>query len=172
MILLDDVFSALDRRTRLQIAKNLLQPDSDKTDSSPAIVYSTNDRKHSDRRVCYRLMHVSAQIASYADYVFEITPSGRLERVDKQSLQVDMSQPLGHEEHHDIEENSEGEQVQVGEVTPTAARPPQDRVVYMAYLRSMGWINAIAFLVLGASFAVALKFPGNYVMINKLWKSM
>lgn len=53
VILLDDVFSALDRRTRLQIAENLFRPKKDLSDSSPAIVYSTNDCKSKKEKLSW-----------------------------------------------------------------------------------------------------------------------
>lgn len=83
-------------------------------------------------------------------------------------LQVDTEQLVGHEEQPEFVENIESEPAQENELAVTATRPPKDRVVYMTYLRSMGWVNAIAFLILGASFSAALKFPGNNIIIIEL----
>lgn len=94
--------------------------------------------------------------------MFEITSSGNLEQVERQSLQVDAVQPVENDEQSESTEQVEDGQLSDDESAPLATRPPRDRVVYMTYLHSMGWINATAFLLLGASFAVALKFPGNY----------
>ncbi|KAG5990194.1 hypothetical protein E4U52_004866 [Claviceps spartinae] len=70
IFLLDDVFSALDRRTRLHIAQNLLQAKESLGHVPTTVIYTTHD-KH---------------IASMADEVYVITESGTLERLKMEDM--------------------------------------------------------------------------------------
>lgn len=46
------------------------------------------------------------------------------------------------------------------EIASALIFPVRDREVYMRYFKAMGFTNATIFMILAASFAITLKFPG------------
>ncbi|OAR00619.1 hypothetical protein LLEC1_02971 [Akanthomyces lecanii] len=149
-VILDDVFSALDRRTKLHVAKSLLRRPRE-GEAPNTVIFSTHDE----------------QIANMADEVYEIDQSGTLTRRAKMDCPPDAS-PAGSVSSMEVkEEVSTAEQSQTcspSSMLPPAAQPTvKDMDVYKTYLRSMGLGSAVAFLLLGGAFAVAFKFPDVWI---------
>ncbi|EGX95536.1 ATP-binding cassette transporter, putative [Cordyceps militaris CM01] len=152
ILLLDDVFSALDRRTKLHVAESVLRK-CDSPDQS-TVIFTTHDE----------------YIANMADEVYEIDATGTLIQRPKTDVPPAEASPTnsGSSDEAPKEEASTSDDIQgssSSSSTPTPATDPavKDMDVYKMYLRSMGLGNAIVFLLLGSLFAVALKFPDIWI---------
>ncbi|XWW92149.1 hypothetical protein V2A60_000071 [Cordyceps javanica] len=161
IILLDDVFSALDRRTKKRVATKLLGSEGLLRQLNTTVIYTTHDNT----------------VAALADEVYEIQKDGSLSKVS-----ADIEEEPSDE---DVAENeaSEDRNASSGSVPPsnhteatrtdsTAEPKPKktkstkligDRAVYLRYIRAMGYPNAIIFLLAGIVFAVAFMFPNLWV---------
>ncbi|ATY65911.1 ATP-binding cassette [Cordyceps militaris] len=152
ILLLDDVFSALDRRTKLHVAESVLRK-CDSPDQS-TVILTTHDE----------------YIANMADEVYEIDATGTLIQRPETDVPPAEASPTnsGSSDEAPKEEASTSDDIQgysSSSSTPTPATDPavKDMDVYKMYLRSMGLGNAIVFLLLGSLFAVALKFPDIWI---------
>ncbi|KAK7747380.1 hypothetical protein SLS53_001634 [Cytospora paraplurivora] len=162
IMILDDVFSALDRRTRWRIATNLLKRNTAKLEKT--IIYTTHDE----------------QIANLADEVYQIDELGHLIRRPDLGL---ASIASGKGKHLESPELASLENMAVAEdssiddhpntQTPTKARSPLDaverqaakqmigdRAVYKTYAKSVGWLHSTIFIVGAMAWAVSFKFSG------------
>ncbi|KAG6184716.1 hypothetical protein E4U36_001748 [Claviceps purpurea] len=153
ILLLDDVFSALDRRTRLHIAQNLLQAKESlgHIPTATTVIYTTHD-KH---------------IASMADEVYVITESGTLERLKMEDMASieDTNPPMEDEADkplavkHKNETNSPDDKT----APDDAKKALGDRTVYKTYMQSMGFLNLTVFVLMGMVFAFTYKFPDIWI---------
>ncbi|KAK8143317.1 hypothetical protein G3M48_007447 [Beauveria asiatica] len=154
ILLLDDVFSALDRRTKLHVAENVLQT-RDSADQR-TVIFTTHDE----------------HIANMADEVYEINATGTLVRRSKIEAPPPQEISATDKSGSSVEANKEeastsdtNEDVSPSSSTTSPAAEPafKDMDVYKMYLRSMGLGNAIIFLLLGCLFAVSFKFPDIWI---------
>ncbi|OAA55691.1 ABC transporter, transmembrane domain, type 1 [Cordyceps fumosorosea ARSEF 2679] len=150
ILLLDDVFSALDRRTKLHVAHGLLGAHGG--ENQRTVIFTTHDE----------------YIASMADEIYEIGDSGILtrrpktERPPEELISADAVSPAETKEEAPTSGSSDTS-------SPSPARPSlpepsvKDRDVYKTYLRAMGLRNAVLFLLYGALFSVSFKFPDIWI---------
>ncbi|KAF4430087.1 ABC transporter ecdL [Colletotrichum fructicola] len=159
IVLLDDVFSALDRATRQQISTRLLGPEGLLRRLGTTGLFTTHD----------------SSIAMLADQVYEIT-------VDRILAPLSLQKPA----NGDAIENriAQGETTEKGfdekditasdqaiNATVQNVKDDQnekdtkvsDRQVYLRYVRAMGFKNAGIFLFLVIAFAICLKLPDLWV---------
>ncbi|EQB48595.1 ABC transporter [Colletotrichum gloeosporioides Cg-14] len=159
IVLLDDVFSALDRATRQQISTRLLGPEGLLRRLGTTVLFTTHD----------------SSIAMLADQVYEIT-------VDRSLAPLSLQKPA----NGDAIENriAQGETTEKGfdEKDTTASDQAinatvqkvkddqnekdtkvSDRQVYLRYVHAMGFKNAGIFLFLVIAFAICLKLPDLWV---------
>ncbi|KAM3509320.1 hypothetical protein MY10362_000655 [Beauveria mimosiformis] len=154
ILLLDDVFSALDRRTKLHVAENVLQT-RDSADQR-TVIFTTHDE----------------HIANMADEVYEINVTGTLVRRPKMEApppqEIEATDKSGSsveatKEEASTSDTNEGASSPSSTTSPAAEPAFKDMDVYKMYLRSMGLGNAIIFLFLGCLFAVSFKFPDIWI---------
>ncbi|KAH9430121.1 hypothetical protein MCOR02_009841 [Pyricularia oryzae] len=162
IVLLDDVFSALDRTTKHHIATRLLGPEGLLRRLGTTVLFATHD----------------SSIANLADQVYEITVDGILTPVLVQKPADDEGT-----KHEDSDAKYTVTDASNDEKTPTA--PDQgtntvmthkvenggeatgtsvsDKKVYLRYARAMGFKNAATFLFLVIGCAVCFKIPDLWV---------
>ncbi|KAK3900029.1 P-loop containing nucleoside triphosphate hydrolase protein [Staphylotrichum tortipilum] len=173
VLILDDVFSALDPSTKSKIANRLLGPKGLARSHQMTVLSTTHDRS----------------LLVFADEAYEIDSAGHLVRIDidahPQAEQGDADDeggldsgpsvplPLSVENEKvapprstsDAPESTnsqdEGERKHKAQNTPPPAIT--DRQVYKTYAESMGLRHALVFLVAGITFGVALKLPDLWV---------
>ncbi|KAI1175807.1 canalicular multispecific organic anion transporter 1 [Nemania sp. FL0916] len=157
ILILDDVFSALDRRTRWHIAKMLFQRNS--SASERTVIYTTHDE----------------QIANLADEIYRIDESGHLSREPHQSAYASAEeQSLNSHDPAESSENISDNEEPAQTITETSASPATvdkqgakqmlgDRTVYKVYFKSVGLLHSIIFFVGAMSWAVSFKFSDVWV---------
>ncbi|KAK3349094.1 canalicular multispecific organic anion transporter 1 [Lasiosphaeria hispida] len=170
ILILDDVFSALDRRTRWRVATMLLNRTP--TKSERAIIYATHDER----------------IANLADEVYQIDESGHLSRRPDLGLasltsaegQLSDSPQMESVESLEAAENSSTDnkcaqtsaraQAPLDAVERQAAKQMLgDRTVYKTYFKSVGLLHSTIFLVGAMAWSVSFKFSGKYQKIISLY---
>ncbi|KAK2037259.1 canalicular multispecific organic anion transporter 1 [Colletotrichum somersetense] len=161
VVLLDDVFSALDRTTRQQISTRLLGPRGLLRRLGTTVLFTTHD----------------ASITTLADEVYEISIDGGLtsilikkptksEKAEEdpiyKAVQIDgsytdakNSMAVGAAATRDAQE--------IEDVESKAEKLVSDRQVYLRYAQAMGFKNAGIFLFLVIGFAICLKLPDLWV---------
>ena len=93
LLLLDDVFSALDRHTKKRVATKLLGSDGILLRLNTTVVYTTHDSMFSDGTYQCNLVNVVTEtIAALADEVYEIDEDGSLKRTTIDSTEEEESQ--------------------------------------------------------------------------------
>ncbi|OAA66694.1 canalicular multispecific organic anion transporter 1 [Niveomyces insectorum RCEF 264] len=156
VLILDDVFSALDRSTRRHVAHMLFQKAP--RNAERTIIYSTHDE----------------QIASLADEVYRIDALGHLSRTA--NVQRGTFESMQSETNDDIEA---AESPSAGS---TDAQPPAkpkgsadalerqaaqkmlgDKTVYKTYFMSVGWLHSTVFIVGAVAWSVSFKFSDIWV---------
>lgn len=141
ILLLDDVFSAIDQRTKEYMTARLFGPEGIVRKWGITVLQTTNDDF----------------VAQQADTVFVIASTGRLEPYTPQA-RIARGPDAASEPSHEKAAQKPPE-VQQG---PT--KPLNDRQVYRAYFRSIGRLHMILFLIGGISFAFCLRFPDVWAM--------
>ncbi|KAB5547143.1 canalicular multispecific organic anion transporter 1 [Coniochaeta sp. 2T2.1] len=160
ILILDDVFSALDRRTRWHVATTLMKRSA--TTAGRTVIYTTHDER----------------IARLADEVYRIDESGHLCRVhDLPSVAID-------EEKHSAEVESQDSN-EAGDASSADEKPTEtqakaqavqedvagqeakdmlgDRTVYRTYFTSVGWFHSTIFFIGAMSWAFTFKFSDVWV---------
>ena len=186
LLLLDDVFSALDRATRDHISLELLGKNGLLRKLGTTAIYSTHNSEYS--RVILRpwehycLTHpvYIGQIVRLADVILEIADvNGHRIVREVQQLPDDLDDDVNDEtseapeacgpstdakKESDATNAAEVKRASEGaddrEIVPSLSSPVRDREVYMRYFRAMGFGNAAIFMLFAAAFAITLKFPG------------
>ncbi|KAK1570181.1 canalicular multispecific organic anion transporter 1 [Colletotrichum navitas] len=160
VVLLDDVFSALDRTTRRQISTRLLGPRGLLRRLGTTVLFTAHD----------------ASITTLADEVYEISADGGLASIPIQKSTnsektEDHIDKLAHINDTDTDGKNRissgaaatnGAQ-EIENVESKAEKLVSDRQVYIRYAQAMGFKNAGIFLFLVISFAVCLKLPDLWV---------
>lgn len=186
-MLLDDVFSALDRTTRHQISSRLLGPRGLLRNLGATVLFTTHDSKSDNPKkgapFSGSLKQISASISKLADEVYEITDFGGLAPVLAQTTSNEAKAASFCEKGSTANSSSPNDENSVtGHAEQAAAtvaqeanddndeleKPVSDKQVYLRYARAMGFRNAGLFLFLVIAFAVCLKMPG---MLNPHLKS-
>lgn len=141
ILLLDDVFSAIDQRTKEYMTARLFGPDGIVRKWGVTVLQTTNDDF----------------IAQQADTVFVITSTGCLEPYAPH-IRVAAGA--------DVATGPSQEKVAQKplEVHQAPTKSMNDRQVYRAYFRSIGHLHMILFLIGGVSFAFCLRFPDVWAM--------
>ncbi|KAG5969413.1 hypothetical protein E4U58_001470 [Claviceps cyperi] len=151
IFLLDDVFSALDRRTLLHIAQNLLQAKESLGYVTTTVIYTTHD-KH---------------IASMADEVYVVTESGTLERLKMEDMaSIDDTNPPMEDEAEEplaVKHKNETDSPYDTTAPDDAKKALGDRTVYKTYMQSMGYLDSTVFVLMGMVFALTYKFPDIWI---------
>ncbi|KAM0669638.1 hypothetical protein ACQRIU_000033 [Beauveria bassiana] len=129
IVILDDVFSTLDRRTKKRVATKLLGSQGLLRQLKTTVIYTTHDKN----------------LAALADEVYEIQKDGSLNKVSAAEIEEEPS------DEEDAGKEAKGSKL-IG-----------DRLVYLRYIRAMGYPNAVIFLLAGIIFAVAFMFPNLWV---------
>ncbi|KYK55948.1 hypothetical protein DCS_07913 [Drechmeria coniospora] len=181
MVLLDDVFSALDRKSRERISVRLMGPHGLFRRMGTTVLFTTHDSKGQLPYLALMYLLFSnaslttpGHIASFADEVYHIDDQGR--------LRVSTSDFLGVEENANSGEDEGGDDIgreveakaetKVACLKETDQQVPgvndstshvSDRRVFLRYVRAMGYTNAAVFLVFGITFAVTFSFPHVWV---------
>ncbi|POR33115.1 Canalicular multispecific organic anion transporter 1 [Tolypocladium paradoxum] len=164
VVLLDDVFSALDRTTRQLVSTRLLGPSGLLHRLGTTVIYTTH----------------SKQIASFANEIYEIDDQGRLQPSTTQHLEeIHFREEVDGvtSSNTSSEKPTTGDSVEqrgaeaepmdsqgamsklLSEETSSPSKAVSDRSVYMRYIRAMGFLNAGTFLILGIFFAFCFRFP-------------
>ncbi|KAK8090448.1 hypothetical protein PG997_005409 [Apiospora hydei] len=144
ILLLDDVFSAIDQRTKEYMTARLFGPDGIARQWGITVLQTTHDDF----------------IAQLADDAFIINPSGHLEpygpppRVATGSDVTTL--PSQESQETPTKKTAESEQ------GPT--KMMNDRQVYRAYFRSIGHLHMLLFFIGGIAFAFCLRFPDVWAM--------
>ncbi|TQV93235.1 multidrug resistance protein MDR [Cordyceps javanica] len=140
VLLLDDVFSALNRRTKLRVAERLLRSRDDRNQST--VIFSTHDE----------------HIANMADEVYEINQSGTLVRrptTEPASEALSDDGDLSPEAKEEVATSETSQTSPSDTISPPSPDPRvKDMDVYKTYLRSMGLGNAVVFLLLGGLYGL------------------
>ncbi|KAM3522971.1 hypothetical protein NHJ13051_005364 [Beauveria bassiana] len=162
IMILDDVFSALDRRTKKRVATKLLGWQGLLRQLKTTVIYTTHDEN----------------LAALADEVYEIQKDGSLNKVSAAEIEEEPSdeEDAGKEASKDRNASTgidpasdETETTKTDSTTETKSNKVEsskligDRLVYLRYIRAMGYLNAIIFLLTGIIFAVAFMFPNLWV---------
>ncbi|PMB71297.1 Multidrug resistance-associated protein 1 [Beauveria bassiana] len=162
IMILDDVFSALDRRTKKRVATKLLGSQGLLRQLKTTVIYTTHDKN----------------LAALADEVYEIQKDGSLNKVSAAEIEEEPSdeEDAGKEASKDRNASTgidpasdETETTKTDSTTETKSNKVEsskligDRLVYLRYIRAMGYLNAIIFLLIGIIFAVAFMFPNLWV---------
>jgi len=166
VLLLDDVFSALDPATKTKIAHRLLGPMGLARSCQMTVLFTTHDRS----------------LVGFADEAYEIDTEGHLISTDATAVQPgdprqdgDYIGILDFEDEvietvraKDGEKDAEVRTVDCTEGgdaknQETKGETISDREVYMTYARSMGLPHAFVFLIAGIAFSVTLKLPDLWV---------
>lgn len=164
ILVLDDVFSALDRRTRWRVATMLLKRTP--TNAEGTIIYTTHDER----------------IANLADEVYQIDELGHLSRRPDLGLasltsgarQLLDSSEIEALESFDVVDNLSPDnkvtQISAKTQAPIDAAERQaakqmlgDRAVYKTYFKSVGWLHSTIFLVGAMAWSVSYKFSDIWV---------
>ncbi|KAI6361085.1 hypothetical protein MCOR25_006549 [Pyricularia grisea] len=162
IVLLDDVFSALDRTTKHHIARRLLGSEGLLRRLGTTVLFTTHD----------------SSIANLADEVYEINVDGML-------TPVPVRKPVANGEvakYEDSDAKDTATDASNNEETSTApdpgtasvtqnanngdqgvGTPVSDKQVYLRYARAMGFRNAGVFLLLMIGCAITLKMPDLWV---------
>ena len=160
ILLLDDVFSALDPATKLKVAHGLLGPDGLARSEGMTVIFATNDDT----------------VTSLADEVYKIDDDTKGIFLHSAGLLMGYTLPSRvQQEGNNIRLLVDNDQRgQGGESSKTVVHQAagdeskgksevvSDREVYRTYVRTMGIKHALVFLLAGIFFAVALKLPGIY----------
>ncbi|KAF1738031.1 Multidrug resistance-associated protein 1 [Beauveria bassiana] len=128
-----------------------------------------------------KLIFLSENLAALADEVYEIQKDGSLNKVSAAEIE---EEPSDEEDEEDagMEASKDGnastgvdpapndtEATKTDSTTETKSNKVEsskligDRLVYLRYIRAMGYPNAIIFLLTGIIFAVAFMFPNLWV---------
>ncbi|EQL00063.1 canalicular multispecific organic anion transporter 1 [Ophiocordyceps sinensis CO18] len=160
LVLLDDVFSALDGTTKQLVSGRLLGPSGLFSRLGTTVILTTHDK----------------QIAALANEVYEITDQGdfnpfsaqsmdesdSMEEIKVVSLEHD-SQLSAKEKHENAGAEPSTSKSSCNQLTlppkPCLPDTMSDKAVYMCYIRAMGFVNALAFLALGVIFALCSMLP-------------
>lgn len=120
------------------------------------------------------------QISSLANEIYEIDDEGKLQLSTAQHLDEIHATDAANEtpysdsgsanginrdavEQEDVEPKHPGSQdansPSISDLESSKSKSISDKLVYMRYIRAMGFLNAATFLVLGVMFAFTFKFP-------------
>ncbi|KAK0651013.1 P-loop containing nucleoside triphosphate hydrolase protein [Cercophora newfieldiana] len=173
VLLLDDVFSALDPGTKSKIVQRVLGPNGLARSREMTVIFTTHDR----------------DLVSVADEAYEIDHHGHFVSVVTTTSPESPETPqetrettsVFHQDHYlpMLETGSlEGIEKEVprmslssistaktgkcgSQITPS--KTPSDGEVYLTYARAMGLQNASMFLIAGITFSATLKLPDLWV---------
>ncbi|KAK0724137.1 P-loop containing nucleoside triphosphate hydrolase protein [Lasiosphaeris hirsuta] len=163
ILILDDVFSALDRRTRWRVATMLLGQSPAKAER--AVIYATHDER----------------IANLADEVYQIDESGHLSRrpdLGQASLALAEGQLFDSPQMEPVESLEAAEDSLADKYAHASARAQApldaverqaakqmlgDRTVYKTYFQSVGLLHSTIFLVGAMAWSVSFKFSDVWV---------
>ncbi|KAJ4417724.1 hypothetical protein N0V82_005998 [Gnomoniopsis sp. IMI 355080] len=145
VVLLDDVFSALDRTTRHQVSTRLLGPEGLLRKSGATVLFTTHD----------------ASIARLADEVYEISVYGTLAPAFAQAKgsieKATATKSANLNDENALKAHAELAVATVAQKTgyenDDLKKPVSDRQVYLRYARAMGFQNTGIFLFLTIAFA-------------------
>lgn len=185
ILILDDVFSALDQRTKQHIAQSLLGQPSSNTERT--IIYTTHDGMialvtSAGPPSAILTIVLAEHIANMADEVYHIDKMGHLSPMSYLGLpkRLDLIS-TGQEQY--------GDRSEVDSLEATNPRPPPsgdkpkqvsgklqaplisierqaakqtlgDRAVYKTYFKSVGFLHTTIFLFGAMAWSVSFKFPG------------
>ncbi|KAJ4389666.1 hypothetical protein N0V93_007138 [Gnomoniopsis smithogilvyi] len=188
LLILDDVFSALDRTTKQRVAKTLLgQPPAD---THRTIIYTTHDGtitsvQSTGLPVAILTIVLTEHIASLADEVYHIDKLGRLSQLADLGLPKRLvTTTVGEGQHVDPSE-SESIEAENSRMSPSSEKPNQvsskfqatlismerqaakqtlgDRAVYKTYFKSVGLTHTTMFFFGAMAWSVSFKFPDIWI---------
>ncbi|KAM3454998.1 hypothetical protein NHJ6243_008687 [Beauveria neobassiana] len=134
IIILDDVFSALDRRTKKRVATKLLGSGGLLRQLKTTVIYTTHDKEPSDEEDAGKEASKDRNASTGIDPAPNDTEATKMDSTtETKPNKVESSKLIG------------------------------DGLVYLRYIRAMGYPNAIIFLLTGIIFAVAFMFPNLWV---------
>ncbi|KAK1969081.1 canalicular multispecific organic anion transporter 1 [Colletotrichum sublineola] len=160
IVLLDDVFSALDRTTRQRISTRLLGPRGLLRRLGTTVVFTTHD----------------ASITTLADEIYEISIDGELSsNLIQKSSNSEKAEDTMDEVVQIVNSDTDAKislasvapatksALEIGNEESKAEKLVSDRQVYLRYAQAMGFKNAGVFLILVIGFAICLKLPDLWV---------
>jgi hypothetical protein len=127
-----------------------------------------------------KLIFLSENLAALADEVYEIQKDGSLKKVSAAEIEEEPSdeEDAGKEASKDRNASTgidpppgDTEATKTNTATETKSNKVEsskligDRLVYLRYIRAMGYPNAIIFLLTGIIFAVAFMFPSKLLAL-------
>lgn len=185
LLILDDVFSALDQRTKRHIAKTLLgQPPAD---TKRTIIYSTHDGTVILISITARLLAIlttdlTEHIANLADEVYHIDKMGHLSKIPDRGLPKRLDSITLSERQFIDPPEADSFEAANSRMSPIREKPNQvsgklqaplismerqaakqtlgDRAVYKTYFESVGLFHTTIFLFGAMAWSVSFKFPG------------
>ncbi|KAF4626586.1 hypothetical protein G7Y89_g11569 [Cudoniella acicularis] len=154
IVLLDNVFSSIDRKTEKHIVENLFGSDGILRQMGTTIVEIIQDRSSNN----------------IADRFLNIDESGQLKACEPSDSGLSAREDNIEPTQGSLSESPEttSDKVVKGPIISkeTDTTRVTDMTVYQAYFSAIGRANMVIFFVWGAAFAFTLKFPGKYT----LWK--
>lgn len=184
-MILDDVFSALDQRTKQHIAKTLLGQPLSNTERT--IIYTTHDGMTalvSDAGPPSAILTIvlAEHIANMADEVYHIDKMGHLSPISDLGLPKRLGSIGPNQEQYGDHSEVDSFEATNSRAPPSGDKSNQasgklqaplisierqaakqtlgDRAVYKTYFKSVGFLHTTIFLFGAMAWSVSFKFPG------------